>query len=112
METIAKPAKLKSGAWGARVEAPVKAGDTVTIRTAAGKSWQARVERVVWTDGYVSLCATQSLDRPASSRPTGERGICANCGDRCSPLYRTCYECSRGGASFYDAGRFVLGSDD
>lgn len=41
----------------------------IIIQTKSGKSWQARVERVVWTDGRVSLCATASLDRPATQAP-------------------------------------------
>ncbi len=41
------------------------------------------------------------------------RGTCEHCGEQCNPKYRTCFECSHGGQSFYDRyGNFVLGSDD
>jgi len=63
----ATPAKLKSGAWGARVEGAVNRGDTVTITTRAGKSWDARVTQVVWTGNGVSIVATEGIDRPAAS---------------------------------------------
>lgn len=112
MPATAKPYKLRSGAWGARVEGRVNTGDTITITTQGGKSWQARVERVVWTDGKIALCATASLDRPAKGETT-QRGICAHCGDHCSPRFRTCRECAHGGQSYYDSGgNFVLGTDD
>lgn len=61
----ATPAKLKSGAWGARVEGRVAPGETITINARSGKTWDARVGKVVWTDGSVSLVSTVSLDRPA-----------------------------------------------
>jgi hypothetical protein len=109
--TTATPTKLRSGAWGAKVAGTVRAGETVTITTRGGKSWQARVSKVVWTGDGVSIVATESLDRPAATEP--QRGRCSRCGEHCSPRYRTCYECSRGGASFRDSrGNFVLGTDD
>jgi len=45
-------------------------GDIVTIVTASGKSWDARIVKVVWSDGKVAICATESCDR-TSSRPVG-----------------------------------------
>jgi hypothetical protein len=71
----ATPKKLKNGRWGATVHGAVQAGDTVTITTRAGKSWEARVDRVLWTDGAVSICATTGSDRN-SGRQGGE----CNCG--------------------------------
>jgi hypothetical protein len=75
----ASPTKLRDGTWGARVTGPAAEGDTITITTRAGKSWDAEVERVLWTGDGVSICATASIDRPAhrSSRPSG--GQCDNC---------------------------------
>ena len=70
----ATPAKLRDGSWGARVRGPVQAGDTVTITTSAGKTWQARVERVVWTGEGVTLCATSSLDRASTPAPAATYG--------------------------------------
>ena len=60
----ATPYPLRSGAWGAKVAGSVHEGDTITIRAKSGKSWPARVAKVVTTfsDG-VSLVATESLDR-------------------------------------------------
>ena len=58
----ATPAKLRDGSWGARVTGAVAPGDVVTITTRAGKTWQARIMRVVWTGEGVTLCATSSLD--------------------------------------------------
>lgn len=78
----ATPTKLRSGAWGARTREPVSQGDTVTITTRAGKSWQARVTRVVWSGSGVSVCATESLDRPARRNGGGRSrsgGVCAEC---------------------------------
>jgi hypothetical protein len=74
MSQSATPAKLKTGGWGARVKGPAKPGDALTITSAGGKSWDATVVRVVWTDGQVSLCATASSDRPSST------GRCKGCG--------------------------------
>lgn len=67
MTTTAKPCKLRSGVWGAKVQSThVSEGDTITITTRAGKSWDARVARIVWRGDGVSICVTESLDRPKS----------------------------------------------
>lgn len=67
----ATPAKLKNGNWGARVQsADVREGDTVTITTRAGKSWQAQVELVVWRGDDIAICATSSLDWPSTPAPS------------------------------------------
>jgi hypothetical protein len=119
MTTTATPAKLRNGSWGARIEAPVKAGDTITITTRGGKSWQARVTKILWTGDGASIVATESLDRPAGSQPARTPGRCVKCGDPIAPQYRVCLNCkdgggnARGGQSYYDRnGRFVLGDDD
>jgi len=93
----ATPTKLKSGAWGARVQGTVKVGDTVTITTRAGKSWDARVTQVIWTGDGVSIAATESLDpkpraaapvsavasiRGGARAPAGNNRKAGNC-DRC-----------------------------
>ena len=76
----ASPAKLRDGTWGARVQGTATEGQTVTIRTAAGKVWQARVTRVIWTGEGVTIVATASLDRaPAQSAPA----VRASTGGRC-----------------------------
>ena len=53
---IASPRKLPNGQWGAYCAA-AKVGDLLTIRTAAGKEWQARVVDI--TDAGVCItCST------------------------------------------------------
>ena len=83
---IASPRKLPNGQWGAYC-ASAKVGDVVTVRTAAGKEWQARVVSI--TDAGV--CITSSvgpartdangftLARPAS-RPTSATRTGCRCG--------------------------------
>lgn len=54
----ATPTKLRNGSWGARVQGNVREGDVVMVQTKGGKSWEARIERVLWTGDGVSVCAT------------------------------------------------------
>jgi len=72
MTTIMKatPAKLRDGSWGAKVHGTCKVGDTVTIETRAGKTWDATVTSVVWSspDESEHLVRTRGLDRDASPR--------------------------------------------
>lgn len=85
----ATPIKLRDGTWGARVKATVKIGEEIEVRTAAGKTWRARVTRVVWRGADVVLAATESLD-PAP-RPRRRAGGChtdGNCSSVCDP--KTC----------------------
>lgn len=93
----ATPTKLRSGEWGARVEGSVRTGDTITIRTKAGKMWDARVERVVWTDGAVSIVATASAPRRSYGRRSYSAGECCGypcpvTGRRCTPS-DPCHDC-------------------
>jgi hypothetical protein len=62
----ATPAKLRNGAWGARVQGQVAIGDSVKIVTKSGKSWTAMVEKIVWQGDGVTLCATSSAPRSSS----------------------------------------------
>lgn len=55
---IARPTKLPSGDWGARVEGAVEPGDEIVIITRAGKTWPGRVEHVVSTDGDATIVST------------------------------------------------------
>lgn len=78
METpTATPAKLRSGNWGARVPGRAVEGQTITIRTQSGKSWDARVTRVVWANDEASIVETLSLD---DRRHRSRRGRCRICG--------------------------------
>ena len=87
----ATPTKLRNGSWGARVQSTdVAEGDTVTVTTRAGKTWQATVERVLWTGDGVSVCATTSLDRSASA--SSRNGVFGRdyCGGPCPVSGRRC----------------------
>lgn len=59
----ATPCKLRDGTWGAKTSETIRKGDIVMITTRAGKSWDARITRVVWTGDDVAICATESMDR-------------------------------------------------
>ena len=102
----ATPAKLRTGEWGARVVGDVAVGDTVTITTRAGKSWSARVTRVVWSGEGVTLVETASLDggprRAESAHTAPRRGGCGcDCGE-CSPCCRCEPHCNCRGGNIYD----------
>ena len=59
---VARPKRLRSGAWGAVLEGEVLAGDDIVVRAKSGKTWSAVVRRVVWTDGRTTIVETR---RPA-----------------------------------------------
>lgn len=98
----ATPTKLRNGNWGARVKsAQVSAGDVVRITTRSGKTWEARIVKVVWSGDGVAICATESLDRSHGTsggtyRP--RRGVdycgypCPVDGHRCTPDH-PCHDC-------------------
>lgn len=77
---IASPRKLPTGQWGAYC-ASAKVGDLLTIRTAAGKEWQARVTSI--TDG---VCVTSSTgpSRSGGVRSTPARATRTGC--RCGSV--------------------------
>lgn len=103
--TPATPTKLKNGSWGCRVAGNVSAGQIVTIRTKAGKAWDAKISKVVWSGNGVSICATCSADyTPAVRDSRGyvtERGHhdgycgypCPVTGRRCTPKNGPCHDC-------------------
>jgi hypothetical protein len=79
MTMQATPTKLRNGTWGAKVSSTdVRRGDTVTITTRSGKSWDATVSEVVWTGNGVTICATQSQDRRPAA-PRRNRGTWTGC---------------------------------
>lgn len=66
----ATPAKLRSGAWGARVEGEVRVGDRLRIEARSGKAWTARVTEVVARTGDgATLVATGPDDGPPAAAP-------------------------------------------
>jgi len=92
----ASPTKLRTGDWGAKVQSDaVQEGDEITITTRAGKSWRARVGKVVWRGDGVAIVATESLDYVPAAR--NSRGLVVDrghydeyCGYRCPVSGRTC----------------------
>ena len=107
----ARPTKLRNGDWGARVEGTVRKGDTITITTKSGKSWDATVTRVIWTDSGVSIVSTASTSKsksdyvPAVRNSRGyvtDRGHydgycgypCPVSGKKCCPEHGPCHDCA------------------
>lgn len=66
-DTIATPTKLSDGTWGAFLAGKARNDlpSIVTIRTAAGKTWQARVISLEGERAGGLIVRTVSLDRPA-----------------------------------------------
>lgn len=86
----ATPAKLHNGNWGAKVQGKVVKGDIVTITTRSGKSWDAIVQRVVWSGEGVCICATESMDR-THVRPQVQHSYRRECcGYPCPVTHRRC----------------------
>lgn len=92
-------AKLKTGEWGLRVQAPEPPapGTELTVEKRDGTRKQEVVERVVWSSEGVALCtirrvgsssAGESSARWKTCGYSGLRwldngGICPHCGDQC-----------------------------
>ena len=80
----ASPTKLRDGSWGARIAADdvstVAVGSQITVKARSGKSWTARVTKVLWTgpdrygSGKVALVETESIDR-APRRSNGNNRL-------------------------------------
>ncbi len=107
----ASPTKLQNGSWGATVPSlSVEVGDIVTITTRGGKSWDARISKIVWSgksrysDGSVTIVATESVDSPtpSHSRSTHSHGGCSCTGDCCSRGCRCDSHCNCLGGNIYD----------
>ena len=80
--------KLKSGAWGIRVEGTVRDGAVVPVRKKSGEVKNETVVKVLWTGNGISLCAiSQMIAAASSSRSSRKYGgnVCAECG-RGGPL--------------------------
>lgn len=96
MSIPATPAKLKSGAWGARVAGyQVAVGDEVSIAAQSGKTWTAVVAQIVWKGPDLTLVATGQAAHSHS-----HSGRCKGCGRRIkdAPQHRAmggyCGECA------------------
>ena len=94
------PAKLRNGGWGVRIKLEQKfdpSGHRVEITTKDGKSWVAKIDKVLWSgdqdDGFVVLASTEQIPNEsngatAKSAPRKIRddenvryGLCRDCGD-------------------------------
>ncbi len=101
----ASPTKLRDGSWGARTSADIAVGDTITITARSGKSWDAVVERIVWTGanrygkGDVAIVAIRSLDQ---DRPRRSRNGCDCTDDCCRPRCQCHANCNCRGGNIYD----------
>ena len=105
MNTTATPTKLRSGDWGCRVNGDAREGQIVTIRTSKGKTWAAKIAKVIWSGNGVSICATCSADyTPAKRNSRGyveQRGhhdgycgyLCPVTGRKCTPANGPCHDC-------------------
>ena len=97
----ASPVKLRTGAWGAKTDSPVAEGDTIEITTRSGKTWEAQVEKVIWSDGQVCIVATASAARAATTRTSPARATynnycgypCPVSGRRCCARLGPCHDC-------------------
>ena len=106
----ASPTKLRDGSWGATVKGPATVGETIKITTKAGKSWEAKISKVVWTGNGVTIVATGDSGSSSGSKYTprntypgyvavgGHRdGYCGyNCpvsGRKCCPSNGPCHDC-------------------
>ena len=79
---LATPARLRDGGWGVRVciDAPANQvrrdrlrGETVTVRSRGGKTWEAEIEACLWLGrgdegGSVALCSTVQRRRESGGR--------------------------------------------
>lgn len=86
----ARPTKLRDGTWGATVDGKPRLGEVVCICTAAGKTWEAKVTRIVWSGNGVTICATESVNQRRAGRitfapasPAKLRLVGESCGYRC-----------------------------
>lgn len=70
MHPTVTPTKLRNGSWGAKGPASIERGDIVTVTTRSGKSWDAHVDGVVWTNGEISILATSSAGPDRTPRST------------------------------------------
>jgi hypothetical protein len=73
--------KLRTGAWGVRVqsELPPMVGQTIFVSTKAGATKSERVSSIVWSGGGVFLCSiAASTPAPSSQRRYSGGGSAPN----------------------------------
>lgn len=81
MTMNATPRKLRDGTWGVQTRGIPSIGDTVTVRTRAGKTWETTVADIVWSGDTEAICRTRkgSASRSTESRPRNN-GRCSEQG--------------------------------
>jgi hypothetical protein len=79
--TSATPAMLRDKTWGARTVGSIPSvGDTLTVRTRDGRTFEKRVTRIEWsgrdntTGDPASLCAVEATQPRKGTRSTTTRG--------------------------------------
>jgi hypothetical protein len=76
--------KLRSGSWGVRSTERLVPGQRVTVTKKDGTTKAETIERVIWTDGTVSLASIAQSDSASPSRKRSGCGCdCEDCSYRC-----------------------------
>lgn len=104
--TTATPTKLRNGEWGARTVRKITDGEIIEIRTRGGKTWQARVVKVVWSGEGTWIAATKSADGYVSAKRDARGYVtdrahaegycgypCPVTGRKCCPKNGPCHDC-------------------
>lgn len=92
--TEARPAKLDSGEWGARVTGgKVAVGDTITVVTSKGRRWQAVVTAIISESDGAMVVATREANAPLRARGRSGKRRCRATG--CSATAVTRGYCER-----------------
>ena len=56
---IANPCKLRDGSWGVRMTGDrASVGETILVKTRAGKTWHAIIARIVWEGDDAMVAST------------------------------------------------------
>lgn len=89
--------KMKSGEWGLRIQAKTRLhfseGSVALVTKKDGSTKEELIGRVVWKDEEKMVYL--ATIKPASSTRTkarGERGYCAECGERITRNPQRCWE--------------------
>lgn len=100
----ARPVKLRSGAWGARVEGDgCMPGDHIIITARNGNAWPATVRRVYWQGDGLAIVSADGEEpeqgpgepRPAFRRPSRTCPTCKTPNALSAAEAAKGYQCSR-----------------
>ena len=75
------PAELRGGSWGARAEdtEALRAGDTITVTTKGGETWNDAIAEVL--DHRRRLVFLRDGKPASTPKPRRRRSRCPNCGE-------------------------------